>query len=469
MNNQQASTDPADVATSVVQLHRPKRWHDPLRLVELEEPHRSGRAVMWCVSLLVLVLIVWAALGQLDVIAAAEGKLVPQTLLKVVQPAESGVVEALLVTEGSRVKAGQVLARLNTTVLHAELNGVALDLAAQQMQVRRIEAELRGEPMSPRSGDDPLLYAQVQSQHRAHRTAISAGLDQERALLLKARSDREGAAVVLAKLEQTLPTYKRAADAYVKLEREGFLGGLASADKQREAIEKAKDLDAQYTTLASLDATIAAQQKRISQIHSNSQSELRRELADLRARIAQLQPNLDRSTYRAGLMELRAPQDGLIKDLATTTVGAVVQPGTVLMTLIPQGEQLFADVSVKNQDAGFVRAGQRVQVKLATYPFQRYGMLHGTVIHVSADATESAAGPNGKATAEGDGSEAQSAGIYKARVRLDSQQMRDRQGGLLALSPGMQVVAEINHGKRSVIEYLLSPVQKTVAEAGRER
>ncbi len=106
--------------------------------------------------MLVLVLIIWAAFSKLDIIATTEGKLTPQTLVKIVQPAESGVVKQLLVEEGDVVKAGQVLARLDTTVAHAEQAGVVADLATQQMQVRRIEAELANQPMLPKAGEDPL-------------------------------------------------------------------------------------------------------------------------------------------------------------------------------------------------------------------------------------------------------------------------------------------------------------------------
>ena len=83
---------------------------------------------------------------------------------------------------------------------------------------------------------------------------------------------------------------------------------------------------------------------------------------------------VDRCCYKAGLMELKAPQDGIVKNLATTTVGAVVQPGTVDVTIVRKGEQLFADIAIKNEDVGFVRVGQSAQVKLAAYPFQRHGM-----------------------------------------------------------------------------------------------
>lgn len=462
---------PQPARAKVVQLRPPSRWHDPLRLIQDEPPSQTGRIVLGAVSILMLVLIVWAAVGQLDIIATAEGKLVPQTLVKIVQPAEAGVVKQILVDEGESVKAGQVLARLDPTLARADKAGVAGDLQIQQMQLRRIEAELADRPMLPKAGDDAMLFAQVQSQYTAHRKAFLDSMDQEQALLVKAEHERNSAMEIVVKLEQTLPTYRKSADAFARLEKDGFIGGLAAAEKQREATEKAKDLDAQRATVSALDATIAAQRKRISLMQNTYKSELQKDLAEVKTRVAQLQPTLDKTVYKEGLMELRAPQDGVIKDLATTTVGAVVQPGSVIMTLVPQGEQLFADVNIKNDDVGFVQVGQAAQIKLAAYPFQKYGMLTGKVTHVSPDSTELGHQAT-QGNAADENRESNPSGVistYKARVLLDAQGLLSPSGAKLALTPGMQVVAEINQGKRSILEYLLSPVQKAVQEAGRER
>ena len=150
----------------------------------------------------------------------------------------------------------------------------------------------------------------------------------------------------------------------------------------------------------------------------------------------------------------------------------MVQPGTVLLTLVPEGEPLYADISVKNEDIGFTQVGQTAQIKLAAYPFQKYGMLSGTVIHLSADAAETGkpeAARAGLTSAGSDSGMAPTVAFYKARVQLQQQVLKSPDGKALALTPGMQVVAEINQGKRTVLEYLLSPVAKAVREAGRER
>ena len=156
-----------------------------------------------------------------------------------------------------------------------------------------------------------------------------------------------------------------------------------------------------------------------------------------------------------------APQAGMVKDLATHTPGTVVAPGTILLTLVPHDEPLVAEVWVNNIDSGFVRTDQKARVKLVAYPFQKYGMLDGVVMQVSADAHEK---PESGSPAVKSVQEA----AYRALINIGSGHLESR-GRQLRLIPGMQVNAEIHLGTRSVLEYLLSPVHKAAHEAGRER
>jgi len=156
--------------------------------------------------------------------------------------------------------------------------------------------------------------------------------------------------------------------------------------------------------------------------------------------------------------------------VATTTVGAVVQPGTVVLTLVPTDEKLYADVSIKNEDIGFIQVGQKAQVKLAAFPFQKYGLLTGQVIRISADSTESAQSNTGGQGNQTSGSSiAATLSTYKARIELERQQLDGSDGVALSASAGMQIAAEIHQGRRTVLQYLLSPVSRAAQEAGREK
>lgn len=438
---------------------------DPLALIQQSPPSDRSRVVLWTVCLLAGVLMVWAALGQLDIIAGAEGKLVPQTLLKVVQPAEAGVITQLLVKEGDTVAAGQVLARLDGTLAGAERKAAASDLALQLLQIRRVEAELAQRDLAPHTSEDMARFLQVQGQWLAHRRVYQDNLRQQQAQLEKSGHDLHSAEQILAKQEQALPAYRKVADAYRRLEGDGYMGSLATGEKQREALEKAKDVEAQRSMVASLTAAVASERNKLRQIESAYRGELERELAELRARVQQLQPALDKSLYREGLTELRAPQAGIVKDIATTTVGAVVQPGSVVLTIVPRNEMLYADVQIKNEDVGFVRPGQLAHLKVASYPFQRYGMLTGKVAYVSADASDV---PR-SASQTADPAQEAGLGSYKARIIIDGQILHSPDGTAHAITPGMKVLAEINQGRRTVLEYLLSPLQRTAQEAGHER
>ena len=164
---------------------------------------------------------------------------------------------------------------------------------------------------------------------------------------------------------------------------------------------------------------------------------------------------------------MKAPQAGIVKDVATHTIGSVVSPGTILLTLVPIDEPLLAEIMINNDDVGFVHEGQSVKVKLAAYPFQKYGMVDGIVTYVSADASDGQGKPN-QPNQNGTNDPTNGQAGYKAIVTLNKQSLT-ASGKTFNLTPGMQVAAEINQGKRTIMEYLLSPVQGVFQEAARER
>ena len=218
---------------------------------------------------------------------------------------------------------------------------------------------------APEPGDPPAAYAQVKAQHAANVRAFENALAQERSVGERARHDLAAAEAVQTKLLQVLPHYREQENAFERLARNGYVGRLIESEKRRERVEKEQDLRAQESLIASARATIAQSDARIAQIGADYRRQLLAERAELAPQAARLREEVSKQAHRHGLLELRAPQAGIVKDLATHTPGTVVAPGTILMTLVPLGENLRAEVWVANADAGFVRAGQEAKLKLA--------------------------------------------------------------------------------------------------------
>ena len=439
-----------------------------LLAIQESPPARLPRALLYTVCSLFVLLLFWANFGKLDIVAVAEGKLVPDTYLKIVQPTDSGVVKEILVKEGEHVKAGQVLIRMDTTLSEADMKALTADVQNKRLALRRIDAQRLGTPFTRHADDPPELFAQVTAQYLANKQAYENALAQERAALDKARHDLTAAEEVQKKLIQILPHYREQDAAYEKLAKEGFVGKLMYTDKQRERIEKEQDLQAQGATIASARDAINQEVQKITQISADYRRQLQTERVDTAAQLEKAQGELAKEAHRNEILELKAPQDGVVKDMATHTLGTVTGPGTVLMTLVPMDENLRAEVWVKNDDIGFVRMKQPAKIKLAAFTFQKYGMLDGEVAFVSADSAEQ--GNNNAQTTNGQGQTKTGSEplAYRTLVNLKSQ-MLEADGEKYRLTPGMQVSAEINLGTRTVMEYLLSPVSKAFQEAGRER
>ena len=432
-----------------------------LLTIQEQPPARLPRTVGYVTAGLFGILLTWAAFGKLDIIAGAEGRLVPRNYNRVLQPAEAGIVREVLVRDGDRVLAGQVLMRMDATTAGADMGTLTAEAALKALSLRRIDAELRGQPLLVDARDPPELATQVLAQYRARRQSYLDALAQEQATLDRVQHDLAAARQQLAKLQATVPLYQQSASSYEKLVKEGFVSELGANDKIREKIEKEQELKAQESNLGALAAAVEQSRKKLAQIKSSYDSQLLNERVELQSQQQRTEGELQKQVYKSGLLELKATEDGTVKDMATYTPGAVVQPGAVLLNLVPRNELLVAEVAIHNEDVGFVAPGQSVKVKLQAYPFQKYGMLQGTVELISAD---SSANDPQKAAALG-----QSPQSYKARVLLASQELRASNGEVLKLAPGMVVQAEIHQGQRTVLEYLLSPVQKMAQEAGRER
>ncbi|MBK9676759.1 MAG: HlyD family type I secretion periplasmic adaptor subunit [Betaproteobacteria bacterium] len=427
-------------------------------------PSPLAARLLHCLLALLGGILLWASFGRLDIVAVAQGRLVPRLALPIVQPATTAVIRDILVAEGETVLPGQVLVRLDASEIEAETRALAAELTARLLQLRRIDAELADRPLDRLPGDADDAYARAAALHAANRAAYRDAVAQEAALLARVSQELAAAVEVEAKLARTLPIYRTLDERYRRLQREGFVSELAALERERERIEKEHEQRAQEHTVASLRAGLAQAERRLAQVTSIHRAQLHAERAQAAGQRSRVAEELAKGLARAAGIELRAPQAGVVKELATHTRGAVVAAGTVLLTLVPAGEELQAEVLIPNADVGFVRAGQTARVKLAAYPFQKYGLVDGVIERVSPDAAGGATGrrdaPPDAATDPGT--------AYRARVVLAGQSL-PFDGRSLPLAAGMQAVAEIRLGERTLLEYLVAPVRRAWHDAARER
>jgi HlyD family secretion protein len=323
--------------------------------------------------------------------------------------------------------------------------------------MRRVDAELAGTSPARRPGDDDEAYAAALALYHANRRAHLDALAHEAAAIERLVQDLAAARATERKLEQVVPIVRSAAQRYAQLRSEGFASELSALEREREHIEKSQELAAQRHVVAGLESASIQARTRRAQVESGYRAQLQAERAQADADRVRVGEALARQMHRTDRVELRSPYAGTVKDVATHSVGAVVGAGTLLVTLVPAGEELVADVVVRHEDAGFVQPGQAARVKLAAYPFQKFGTLDGRVVHVAPDATEP---PAERTNAAASG--------YRARIALAHQAIRSVDGSL-ELASGMLVTTEIRLGERRVVEYLLSPLQKAWSEAARER
>lgn len=433
----------------------------PAALEILETPAPVlPRAVVWVIVAALAFAILWSWFGRVDMVAVAPGKVIAADKTKVIQPAETAVVKRILVTDGQQVRAGEVLVELEAaaTATAAETARIREGLMAARLESARFEALARAA-----SGNrEPVLAVPVgaakqladsesramESQYQEQRARLAA-LDAE---IAKRVAELGSAKELVAKLAETLPIAQRRAEDYRNLVEQKFVSQHGYLEREQERIEQERDLAFQEAKARELTAAIEEAKRR----RDSALAEFERSVTDAKVaadkRAALLEQEFIKARTRERQQTLIAPVDGTVQQLAVHTVGGVVAPAQALMVIAPSDYQPEIEAVLENKDVGFVKVGQRVEVKVETFPFTRYGTLPGTVSLVSSDAIpDEKRGP-----------------VFQTRVRLERITLRV-DGRDVVLTPGMAVSAEIATGKRSVLEFFLDPIRRTINEGIRER
>ncbi len=401
--------------------------------------------------------LLWSVIGKVDVVATATGKIVPSGRSKPVQAIETASIKSIHVHDGDTVRAGDVLLQLDATVPTADVERIDGERFTAQLQALRARALLGAQV----SGTLPALSApHIAPPRVAEASRQAEGLFAEyRARLARLDADIErreselrSTQAQIRKLEHTLPLASQRAADLKELSEGGFVSRHAWMEKEQIRLEQTGEL----ATLQSRTSEIRASLREAHEQRSGLVAETRRQMLDAAAegeqKAAALTQELLKAQSRKRLMNIVAPIDGTVQQLAVNTIGGVVTPAQVLMLLVPERQPVEVDAVLENKDVGFIAPGQPVEVKIETFPYTRYGTVPATIVHVSPDAV----------------SDDKRGLTYLAKVRLERDSI-DVDGRAMPLLPGMAVAAEIKIGRRRVIEYLLSPLLQHTSESLRER
>ena len=448
-----------------------------LEIVETP-PSPIGRAIVAAIILLFCAALAWAWWGTIDIVASATGKIVPSGRTKVVQPLETGVVRSIRVQDGQAVKAGDVLIELDPTVSVAERDHLRDDLLAEQLNLARLRAALAAgdDPVAdftPPAGASPALVgAQRQllvNQVTEHRAKVAALARQE------AQKEAEQATIgaTIHKLETLIPVIQQRVDIRKTLMDKELGSKLTYFEVFQLLVEQQQELGVQKSHLREAEAAAGAIRETRRQAMAEYRHTLSDELAKAEQKANGLAQDLIKAEQKTRLQRLTAPVDGVVQQLAIHTVGGVVTPAQALLAVVPSDSRLEIEAMVSNRDIGFVRSGQEAEIKIDTFNFTRYGLLHGNVLTVSQDAVireRQQDRPDGRPLGtQNDTSEPKGQELnYSARISLDRTRMQidDR---MVNLSPGMAVTVEIKTGSRTILSYLLSPLLRYRQETLRER
>lgn len=379
---------------------------------------RPAGLIILVISATILGFIGWSLWAELDQVARAPGRVVPFARVQVVQSEQDGAIARIAVREGARVKAGDLLIALDTVQLEAAVREARLKVAGYESRMARINAELYQRPLAfPDSLKDFPEFTANQRQLYSQRRA---SLDGELATLRN-----------LARLQQQ------------ELDLNQPL--LATGDVARSEI-------------IAMRQRVVETEGRISALNAQYLRELQSEFTSTEEQLAGAREQLARAEDSLAAAALKAPTDGIVKNVRITTIGGVVRAGEEVLQIVPAGRKLIVESRVSPRDIAYVKVGQRARVNFDAYDNAVYGSAEGKVVFVSPDTIVE--------TAQDGSTEA----YYRVNLEVDTATMK-QDGGSVAidLQPGMTTTAEILTGKTTVWNYLTKPIFKTVSQSMQEQ
>jgi len=418
-----------------------------------EQTPRGARLLIWLGAIAVLVLIVWAALADLDEVTRGEGKVIPSRQVQILQSLDGGIVSDILVKEGQTVKTGDLLVKVDPTRMVSSLRENQSQYLSLLAKAARLKALAEGSKFLPPEEvikEAPEIAEQERNLYESRQAELEAGIAvarqqslQRSQELISVRARREQAAqsytLTAKELEMTRPLAKTGAISDVELLR-----------LERDVARYRGERDSADSDIPRLQSAVSEANRKIQEIDLTFRNIARSELSEVNAKINALSEGSTALEDRVKQTEIRSPVNGTVKQLKVNTVGGVVQPGKDIIELVPSDDALILETRVAPRDIAFLKPGQKAMVKFTAYDYAIYGSLDAELEVIGAD---SVLDDKGNA-------------FFLVRVRTLSTTIGPQK---LPIIPGMMAEVDILTGKKSVLTYLMKPILRAKATAMTER
>lgn len=430
--------------------------------IEIEKTPASpvGRTILYAIVLLFAIAVLWATFGKIDIVAVAQGKVIPSERVKIVQPLETAVIELIHVEEGQAVKAGDPLITLNTNMTEADVRRFRQQWRGTALKRIRLTALASwfanggGDSLSLDSENPELIphladQQALLSQEVAELRASLENIEQESERLL---AEQQMVNAEARKNRQLLEVLNERVAAYDRLQQTGTGSRMDYLEVKQEQIEVEQNVSVQLARINQLKSSIQANNSKRDMMISERYKLTLQELQELAVQEATLREELLKAEQRSSNYLLKAPIDGTVQELAVTTIGGVVTPAQEIMKIVPENSAVEVEARFLNKDIGFIHPGQLAEIKVDTFNFTKYGVVDAELSDISGDAIQ----------------DEQLGLVYRARL-IPSEPTLQVGEKLVNLAPGMTVTAEVKTGQRRVIEFFLSPLLRYKQESLGER
>lgn len=455
--------------------------------IQAAPPAKWSRSLLWIIIALMVTLIVWASWAEIDIIATAQGKIVPSGKVKIIQPLETGVVKTIFVKEGQHIKAGDKLIALDNTSsqadadrLSSELQGYIDDLARQNAFLAKLDAVVSSAIVDK---DVNTIGSSAALSKSTLSTAIAPSIATSKIPLLptnqrlllesvwqeyqsklnsftseitKLMAEKKSISIDVGRIEKTLPLVIERERSYFTLLETSAVSRNQYLELKQQRIDQEETLLLQRAKIEQINASIVSAEQNLYAYLSETRRNTLQEINQLTRQSESAKQELTKANRLTQLRVLISPVDGVVEELVIATIGGIVTPAQELLKIVPisqyGGQQLEVEAGLLNKDIGFVHIGQIAEIKIDSFPFTKYGVIDGEVTDISADAIE----------------HEQLGLLFPLKASLATDEINVN-GKWVKLKPGMSVTVEIKTGTRRLMEFLLAPLMRGVSEGARER